>query len=193
MIKVKLILILLLLTPVIFLLAILKENPKAQKNITPKKSYWLILKRKSEKEFLYFGVSGDVNNSRLIRTFQVKVGTPSSPTPLPKLLGRDYWRIIKKESSSDNPETAPYFLTLDIPTTDKWPYGPVPYPECNGECDWVLPGYFGLHGVNGNNSKLSKVDPGSAGCIRHSDSDITYLYNLLTPDIEEIRYYIEDI
>lgn len=200
--KNKLILLFVFLVPIVFLFGLFREKPKAQENIIPQKSYWLILQRKSEKEFLYFGVSGDVNNSRLIRTFQVKPGSASSPTPLPKLLGRDYWLIIKKESSADNPETAPYFLTLDVPVSEDWPYGPVPYEECGGpastakrgeQCDWVLPGYFGLHGVNGNNSKLAKVDPGSSGCIRHSDSDIIYLYNLLTPEKDEIRYYIEDI
>ncbi len=169
--------------------------------VTPEKSHWLILHRKSGNEFLYYGKAGDTNNSRLIRTFQVKPGIEaSSPTPLPKLLGRDYWLITKKESSMDNPETAPYFLTLDIPTTGDFPYGPVPYEECvdvytgkNIQCDWILPGYFGLHGVNGNNSKLSKEDLGSSGCVRHTDSDITYLFNLLDPDKEEIRYYVEDI
>jgi len=193
MIKIKLILVLILLVPVIFLLSMSKENPKAQENISPKKSHWLILHRKSGRELLYYGVSGDPNNSRLIRTFQVKSGSTSSPTPLPKLLGKDYWLITKKESSVDNPETAPYFLTLNIPTSDEWPYGPVPYLECNGQCDWILPGYFGLHGVNGYNSKLSKEDSGSSGCVRHSDLDIEYLYNLLMPDKEEIRFYIEDI
>ena len=189
----KLILLFVLFIPIVFLSGLSKEKPKAQENITPQKSYWLILQRKSEKEFLYFGVSGDVNNSRLVRTFQVKPGSPSAPTPLPKLLGRDYWLIIEKESSADNPETAPYFLTLDVPVTEDWPYGPVPYEECDGQCDWVLPGYFGLHGVNGNLSKLTESDPGSSGCIRHKDEDISYLYNLLTPEKDEIRYYIEDI
>lgn len=164
-----------------------------QTQVTPKKSHWLVLKRKSGREFLYYGVLGDVNNSRLIKTFQVKSGSSSSPTPLPELLGREYWLIIKKESSADNPETAPYFLTLDVPVTEDWPFGPVPYEECDGQCDWVLPGYFGLHGVNGNSAKLAAEDRGSSGCVRHSDSDITYLYNLLTPESEEIRYYIEDV
>ena len=163
-------------------------------NFTVKKSYWLVLQRKSNKELLYFGVLGNVNNSKLMRTFQVKTGIPgSSPTPLSRLLGREYWLLVKKESSADNPETAPYFLQLDIPATGEWPYGPVPYEECNGQCDWILPGYFGLHGVNGNLAKLSQKDPGSSGCIRHKDEDITYLFNLLNPEKEEIRYYIEDI
>ncbi len=164
-----------------------------QTRVAPKKSHWFVLARKSGREFLYYGVLGDHNDSRLIKTFQVKAGVSGkSPTPLPSLLGRKYWLITKKESSADNPETAPYFLTLDIPVTDNRPYGPVPYEECNGQCDWALPGYFGLHGVNGNNLKLSTEDLGSSGCVRHTDEDITYLYNLLNPETEEIRYYIED-
>ena len=82
---------------------------------------------------------------------------------------------------------------IDIQETEDWPYGPVPYEECNGQCDWVLPGYFGLHGINGNLSKISEADLGSSGCVRHRDEDITYLFNLLNPEKEEIRYYIEDI
>jgi len=145
-------------------------------------------------------VLGDANNSRLVKTFQVKSGAESSPTPLPKFLGKEYWLLTHEEDSSDNPDTAPYFLRLNVPTTDEWPYGPVPYEECKDpitgektQCDWVLPGYFGLHGTGGNPSKLSKEDTGSSGCIRHSDSEITYLFKLLNPEKEDIRYYIEDI
>jgi len=162
--------------------------------VTPKKSHWFVLARKSGREFLYYGVLGDHNNSRLIKIFQVKTGVPGeSPTPLPSLLGRKYWLITKKEISAHNLETAPYFLTLDIPVTDTWPYGPVPYEECNGQCDWILPGSFGLHGINGDISKLSKEDPGSSGCVRHKDEDITYLHNILNPKDYEIRYYVEDV
>ncbi|MDO8658255.1 MAG: L,D-transpeptidase [Candidatus Levybacteria bacterium] len=162
--------------------------------VAPKKSHWFVLHRKAGREFLYYGILGEANNSKLVRTFQVKPGIAGqSPTPLPKLLDRDYWLITKKESSADNPETAPYFLTLNIPVTKDWPFGPAAYPECNGSCDWVLPGEFGLHGVNGNVSKLSKENRGSSGCVRHSDEDITFLFNLLNPEKEEIRYYIEDI
>lgn len=172
----------------------LNPSVEGEQAIAPKKSHWFVLHRKSGKELLYYGVLGEANNSKLMRTFQVKSGTAGfSPTPLPELLGRDYWLIIKKESSAENPETAPYFLTLDVPVTQDWPYGPVPYEECNEQCDWILPGYFGLHGINGNTSKLSKEDLGSSGCVRHRDEDITYLFNLLNPEKEEIRYYIEDI
>lgn len=157
-------------------------------------SYWFILYRQSQKEELYLGVPGVKDQSTLVKTFTVKTGRPGErPTPLPQLVGRDYWLITQKHAQPDNPETAPYFLTLDVPGIEEPPYGPVPYEECDGEqCDWILPGAFGLHGTAGNPEKLSEGDPGSSGCIRHSDSDITYLYNLLDPQKDEIRYYIED-
>lgn len=169
-------------------------DKKENKNEVIKNNYWLLLYRKSNREFLYFGQNGDKHNSRLIKIFQVKSGNGEiSPTPLPKYLGREYWLIIKKEDSSENLETAPYFLTLDIPVSEVFPYGPNPYPECYGNCDWAFPGYFGLHGVNGNVEKLSEEDPGSSGCIRHKDKDIVFLYNLLDPEKTSVRYYIEDI
>ncbi len=101
--------------------------------------------------------------------------------------------IIDKVSAKDNPETAPYFLTLDVPVGEEEPFGPTPYLECDGQCNWKLPGYFGLHGVNGDNSRLSKDNLGSSGCIRHKDEDITFLYNILDPKNKEIRYYIDDV
>lgn len=156
-------------------------------------SYWFILNRKSNIEKLYQGVPGNENESKLVKTFTVKTGMPGErPTPLPQLLGREYWVMTKKETS-DNPETAPYFLTLDVPVSDVEPFGPEPYLECNGQCNWITPGYFGLHGTGEHPEKLSDEDPGSSGCIRHSNEDITYLYNLLEPDKGEIRYYIEEI
>lgn len=174
------------------------EKPKqdVQKQVLAareNKSYWFVLHRKSNIEKLYRGIPGDKSKSELVKTFTVKTGIAGQrPTPLPQLLGRKYW-IITDKNKSDNPETAPYFLTLDIPTSGEWPYGPTPYLECNGQCDWITVGYFGLHGTAGNPEKLSRENPGSSGCIRHSDEDITYLYNLLQPEKEEIRYYIEDI
>jgi len=160
-----------------------------------KNDYWLVLYRKSNKEFLYLGIPGDMKNSKLIKSFIVKTGIPGErPTPLPKLVELDYWIITKKAESFENPETAPYFLSLNIPAPTGIPFGPEPYLECGGiQCQWELPGEFGLHGVNGDESKLASENPGSSGCIRHKDSDITYLYNLLNPTKEEIRYYIEDI
>ncbi len=187
------------LIPVLGLLNFPNKEVKSEQIKAPKTSHWLMLNRKSGIEILYEGVPGDANNSKMLRRFQVKTGASWSPTPLPELVGREYWTIIKKESSIENPETAPYFLQLDIPTTDEWPYGPVPYTECldfSGnyiQCDWILPGYFGLHGIGGNESKLSLEDWGSSGCIRHRDEDITYLFQLLDPEKEEIRYYIADI
>ncbi|EKD86771.1 MAG: hypothetical protein ACD_37C00151G0001 [uncultured bacterium] len=200
--KAKFLILIILLIPVIGLFVLEKSQKQNREIITaPVKSHWFLLHRKSSEEFLYYGIMGDVNNSKIVRKFQVKPGIAGqSPTPLPSLAGRDYWLIVKKESSIDNPETAPYFLTLDIPATGDWPYGPVPYTECTDpltgefiQCDWILPGYFGLHGTGGNSLKLTKEDLGSSGCVRHSDGDITYLFNLLKPDEEEIRYYIEDI
>jgi hypothetical protein len=168
------------------------EVPSVQK---PKESHWFLLHRKSQKEYFYLGVPGNKDKSRLLKTFSVKSGIPGErPTPLPKLLGRDYWVITDEFETSDNPETAPFFLTLNIPAPTGEPYGPVPYKECSGEqCSWVLPGAFGLHGTASDSSRLSPENPGSSGCIRHRDEDITYLYNVLDPKQEEIRYYIEDI
>jgi hypothetical protein len=170
--------------------------PQEKRVVTHERSkdnYWFVLYRKSNKEELYRGIPGDKERSKLLKTFRVKSGIPGErPTPLPQLVGREYWLITKKESSAENPETAPYFITLDIPAPTEPPYGPVPYEECDGQCDWILPGAFGLHGVNGDISRLSDENPGSSGCVRHSDEDITYLYQLLDPQKSEIRYYIKD-
>src|SRR5690606_19080816 len=58
-------------------------------------SYWFLLHRKSQKEYFYRGIPGDPQKSTLIKTFTVKTGIPGErPTPLPKLLGREYWVII---------------------------------------------------------------------------------------------------
>ncbi len=168
-------------------------QPAATTSPIRPKQYWFLLERKSNRELLYYGDPGKTDQSTLVRQFTVKVGIPGErPTPLPQLVGRAYWTIVNKEPT-DNPETGPYFLTLDIPTGDKWPYGPTPYMECNGQCDWVTVGYFGLHGTGGDPARLSKEDPGSSGCIRHKDKDITYLYNLLHPQTEPVRYYVKDI
>lgn len=170
------------------------HTPEPSKSQNEKSSYWFVLHRTSNKEDLYRGTPGVKEKSKRIKTFDVKVGIPGqSPTPLPQLLGKEYWLITNKEDSSDNPETAPYFLTLNIDAPEGFPYGPMPYEECDGvQCDWGKPGYFGLHGVAGDMSKLSQEDPGSSGCIRHSDEDIVYLYNLLDPQNEEVRYYVEE-
>ncbi len=178
----------------------LEEVPEAIPDV-PQQAYWFELHRTSNIEYLYRGVPGEKTESTLIKTFTVKTGIPGErPTPLPELVGRKYWKIVAKQPEMENPETAPYFITLDVPAPSVEPYGPVPYLECldsptagaDGQCNWVTFGYFGLHGTGGNSSKLSVEDPGSSGCIRHSDEDITYLYNLLEPDKEEIRYYVFD-
>jgi hypothetical protein len=160
-------------------------------------SHWFLLHRKSNIEYLYKGIPGKKDESKILKTFIVKTGIPGErPTPLPKLLGKEYWTITDKQDSKDNENTAPYFLSLDIPISEDYPFGPVPYTECGGvgqQCNWEVPGYFGLHGINGNLYNLSKENPGSSGCIRHSDEDITYLFNILDTKNKEIRYYVEDI
>ena len=177
----------------IVVLALNWQELFSQKQPETQKDYWFILHRESQKEELLRGVPGKREESELVKTFTVKTGRPGErPTPLPQLVGREYWIITKKQSEPDNPETAPYFITLDVPAPSDPPYGPQPYLECNGQCDWVRPGDFGLHGVAGVPERLADADPGSSGCIRHTDDDITYLYNLLEPDKYEIRYYIED-
>lgn len=170
-------------------------SQKEIKTSAEKSLYWFVLQRKSNKEYLYKGSPGNIKKSSVVKVFSVKTGIPGErPTPLPTFVGKKYWLIIDKQSSKENPETAPYFLTLNIPAPTEFPYGPMPYKECGGEqCDWTLPGAFGLHGIHGDASRLSIENQGSSGCIRHTDADITYLYNLLDPKKEEIRYYIEDI
>ena len=183
-------------------LPLLTQPTQGAQELQKKELYWFELQRSDNIENLYKGIPGDKAKSTHIRSFRVKSGIPGErPTPLPKLVGRDYWLVTDKQAQVDNPETAPYFLTLNIPVSDEEPFGPVPYEECGGlpastdsslggQCNWILPGAFGLHGSGGNLEKLSDFDPGSSGCIRHSDEEITYLYNLLNPEKEEIRYYI---
>lgn len=162
--------------------------------VQPAEMYWFLLHRESNIQYLYYGLPNQPEQSKLIRTFTVKTGRPGErPTPLPELVGREYWLVTAKTAVTDNPETAPYFITLDIPAPSEPPYGPAPYLECGGQCDWITYGEFGLHGVNGDLNRLSAEDPGSSGCIRHTDEDITFLYNLLEPEEEEIRYYIKAI
>lgn len=171
-----------------------KQSDKKVLSLQSQSAYWFLLHRKSNIEYLYSGTPGEPKKSTLVKAFLVKTGIPGErPTPLPHLVDREYWLITQKMETKENPETAPYFLTLDVPVTSIEPYGPRPYHECNGQCNWVLPGSFGLHGIAGNPHKLDKYDPGSSGCVRHSDEDITYLYNLLDPHRQEIRYYVADI
>jgi len=161
--------------------------------VNPPSQYWLVLYRNSNIEQLFQGQPGDYQQSRLANTFKVKTGIPlERPTPLPRLVGREYWLITKKYASSENPETAPYFLELDVPGIEQYPFGPVPYLECHGQCNWQLPGAFGLHGINSDLARLSAENPGSSGCIRHTDEDITYLYNLLDLN-QPVRYYVEEL
>ncbi len=156
-------------------------------------SYWFMLQRKSNVEMLYHGVAGDIQKSELIKKFIVQTGIAGErPTPLPSLLGKPYWIITAKLEASDNPLTSPYFLELNIPYTDEEPFGPTPYLECNGQCNWQTPGAFGLHGTGVEHDTILPEDPGSSGCIRHNNKDITFIYNLL--DLKkEVRYYVEDV
>lgn len=181
-------------TGLLFVLDIVFSSPKQPAVLAEvNKTHWFLLHRKSNVEYFYYGVPGDKESSDLLNVFIVKTGIPGErPTPLPQLVGRDYWVIISKEEQQDNPETAPYFLTLDVPVGEEEPYGPIPYEECHGQCNWIVPGAFGLHGTGGDPSKLESDNPGSSGCIRHSDEAITYLYQTLDPQKEEIRYYIVD-
>lgn len=175
---------------VVFGLFLLSKQKKPEKSV---EKYWFVLHRKANREELLKGLPGDRKQSKVVKAFQVKVGIPGErPTPLPKLLGKEYWLITDKEEQKDDPETAPYFLRLNIPAPTGEPYGPSPYNECSGQCHWIVPGAFGLHGTAGTPERLSMDNPGSSGCIRHKDEDITYLFNLLDPAKEEIRYYIED-
>lgn len=177
-----------------FLLYKVNRDPKKNTPKVQTREYWMLLERKSNKEHLYKGVPGERKESVLVKSFKVKTGVKGKkPTPLPQLIGRDYWNIVDKMESFDNPETAPYFLVLDVPVGESEPYGPEPYLECDGQCNWELPGYFGLHGVASDESKLSENNSGSSGCIRHTDRDITYLYNLFEPKKDSIRYYVVDM
>lgn len=169
------------------------EQRDLSKYEVPRGEYWLILNRTTNEEILYFGKPGSQQESLPLKKFKVKDGVSGKrPTPRPQLLGRDYWLVVDKYESLDNPETAPYFLQLDVPVTSDWPYGPVPYMECGGQCDWELPGYFGLHGVNGDNSRLSYENEGSSGCVRHSDEDIKFLFDNLDLSNGGVRYYVID-
>ena len=179
---------------VLLIIGMLQFPGKKENLETVQRTHWFELHRKSNVEYLYFGEPGDKMQSALVKVFKVKAGIPGErPTPLPQVLGREYWEITGKMEVFENPETAPYFLTLNVPVSEESPYGPSPYLECNGQCDWVLPGAFGLHGVNGDESRLGVENPGSSGCVRHADSDIAYLYNLLDVGKSPVQYYVYDI
>ena len=178
------------------------------------RQYWFLLHRKTdvnatETEGLYLGIPGDPNNSELLKTYTVNTGIPfDDPTPLPQLVGMEYW-LINGSITNPGGTMGPYFITLNIPFDDVSPLcnnpdplnpngcnGPVPYNECgparNQQCYWTLGGNFGLHGTNGSSSRLT--DSGSSGCIRHSDADITEIYNTIQSQINsgQIRYYVTD-
>ncbi len=182
-----------ILTVVIFPISRSKiDGQDKVKGVETELNYWFLLLRKSEKEFLYHGEPGNELKSTVVSSFKVKTGVPGKrPTPLPQLLGRGYW-VIVDSWETDNPETAPYFIQLNVPVSEDFPFGPTPYLECDGQCNWEIPGAFGLHGVGGEDNRLSPENEGSSGCIRHSDRDITYLYSILK-EKKDVRYYIKDL
>lgn len=158
--------------------------------------YWLLLHRQSNTEELLKGVPGNKSKSTVIKAFSVKTGKPGErPTPLPSLVGKDYWTIEWKRPQAG--DLGPYFMKLNIPYTSLTPFGPEPYTECGGQqCNWKTPGDFGLHGTGGNSEKVNNDGSQdwhwSSGCIRHLDEDITYLYNTVDPRAQELRYYVEN-
>lgn len=168
-----------------------KIRQTSRNEVVDMQAHWFLLNRKEHKEYFFYGMPGDRAKSDLLRTFEVKAGIAGEkPTPLPQLVGREYWTIVDKLDAHNNPDTAPYFLVLDVPGGDVAPYGPAPYLECDGQCNWEKPGYFGLHGTAGDPTKLAASVSGSSGCVRHRDEDIEFLYKLLDPKNEEIRYYV---
>ena len=52
------------------------KNKAGEKIVPPKESYWMLLHRKSNVEYLYKGIAGDKSKSYLIKTFLVKPGIP---------------------------------------------------------------------------------------------------------------------
>ncbi|HRN70936.1 MAG TPA: hypothetical protein PLS49_07195, partial [Candidatus Woesebacteria bacterium] len=63
----------------------------------PQAQYWFLLYRKSGVEKLYYGQPGNEEQSALMKTFTVKTGVSGKkPTPLPQLVGREYWVIVEK-------------------------------------------------------------------------------------------------
>lgn len=170
---------------------------------TPTDNYWFLLDRLNKKEYLFQGPVGVRDRKYLVREFTVLPGlSGQTPTPVPSKVTptREYWTFnsatLKSPVGDISNGGQPGFLKLDIPY-DNSLGGPVPYLECGpsgtSQCNWNTPGAFGLHGVD-NNHPLT--DPGSSGCIRHNNTDIQYLYNLLSNVVNNnpntIRYYIED-
>lgn len=162
-------------------------------DIGPETSYWFRLNRRENIETLNYGPNNLPQLSLMVWFFRVKTGVPGQkPTPLPQKTGRPFWLVIDKYQTRDNPETAPFFLVLDVPGTETSPFGPRPYRECAGQCNWKIPGYFGLHGVAGVESRLTIPEPGSSGCVRHRDFDISFLYHVLDPRRNPIPYFIPE-
>lgn len=178
--------------------------------------YWFLLNRSAKYEILFKGVPEKISQSQVIKKSRVNPGaTGRDPTPIPQKLGRRYWTLKHYYSynTTDNPaeyeKFGPYFIVLNVPfegqnhprcykerpnsrlqTNDC--YGPVPYLECgsngNEQCDWGTAGEFAIHGNN-------RLDgEGSAGCVRHSNSDIEEIFKKLSSEnkISGTRYYVVD-
>lgn len=168
--------------------------------------YWFLLNRSAKYEILFKGVPEKISQSQVIKKSRINPGaTGRDPTPIPQKLGRRYWTLKHYYSynTTDQPveyeKFGPYFIVLNIPYQGQTHpkcggdcYGPVPYSECgpsgNEQCDWGTAGEFAIHGNN-------RLDgEGSAGCVRHSNSDIEEIFKKLSGEgkIAGTRYYIVD-
>ncbi len=159
-------------------------------------TYWFLLNRQKRYEILYKGTPEKITQSQVVKISTINPGSPGDePTPIPQKLGKKFWSLtgeVRLHPQDSDPtgyeKFGPYFIVLDVPfknqpdpscnnngTTDC--YGPVPYKECgpslDQQCNWHTPGEFAIHG----NDKLDP--PGSAGCVRHSNTDITEIYDTL--------------
>lgn len=183
--------------------------PPAQ---TLENTYWFLLNRQKRYEILYKGTPEKISQSQVVKISTINPGSPGNePTPIPQKLGRKFWSLtgeVRPHPQDSDPtgyeKFGPYFIVLDVPfknqpdpscnnkgTTDC--YGPVPYKECgpnqDQQCNWHTEGEFGIHG----NDKLDP--PGSAGCVRHANTDIIEIYNTLSSAKavnSNTRYYVID-
>lgn len=140
---------------------------------------WFYLDRDKGFEYIYNGINGNLEKSRLIWKVKVNVGRKDEPTPLPVKCGKKYWKIVK--IIDDDADFPPYFLELDIPYN-----GPLNYFENGEKKIWHTTGAFGLH-----NKKVQNRLRISDGCIRHTTKEIIYIAKLLkSSDQKSFRYYI---
>lgn len=189
------------------------ESSSDSSNTVSGSDYWFLLNRSGKYEILFKGVPEKISQSQVIKKSRINPGAAGrDPTPIPQKLGRRYWTLKHyysydtTESPAEYEKFGPYFIALDIPYSGQTHarcngdcYGPVPYAECgpsgNEQCDWGTAGEFAIHGNN-------RLDgEGSAGCVRHSNSDIEEIFNKLSAENEQssssnnisgTRYYIVD-